>query len=171
MGFIPVLPAADKILSKYPAAARVGITPTPTVTECCKRLSISGIACIRRRDGAYPRPTNSGQDTKQIPRSSEGGDKSRPYDGRVLQAPCISGIACIRRMDGVYPRPTNSGQDTKQIPRSSEGGDKPHPYGGRVLHNVAQCREKVVECRATLPNAAKRRSNAVQRCQMPRNGG
>ena len=32
-GFIPVLPTADKIQSKYPAAARVGITPTPTVAE------------------------------------------------------------------------------------------------------------------------------------------
>ena len=35
------------------------------------------VCCIaalsRRRDGVYPRPTNSGQDTKQIPRSSEGG--------------------------------------------------------------------------------------------------
>ena len=30
MGFIPVLPTADKIQSKYPAAARVGISPTPT---------------------------------------------------------------------------------------------------------------------------------------------
>ena len=27
-GFIPVLPTADKIQSKYPAAARVGINPT-----------------------------------------------------------------------------------------------------------------------------------------------
>ena len=34
-GFIPVLPTADKIKSKYPAAARVGINPTPTLTECC----------------------------------------------------------------------------------------------------------------------------------------
>ena len=30
VGFIPVLPTADKIQSKYPAAARVGINPTPT---------------------------------------------------------------------------------------------------------------------------------------------
>ena len=29
-GFIPVLPTADKIQSKCPAAARVGINPTPT---------------------------------------------------------------------------------------------------------------------------------------------
>ena len=32
MGFIPVLPTADKIQSKCPAAARVGINPNPT--EC-----------------------------------------------------------------------------------------------------------------------------------------
>ena len=30
VGFIPVLPTADKIQSKCPAAARVGINPTPT---------------------------------------------------------------------------------------------------------------------------------------------
>ena len=33
-GFIPVLPTTDKIQSKCPAATRVGINPTPTVTEC-----------------------------------------------------------------------------------------------------------------------------------------
>ena len=32
-GFIPALPTADKIQSKYLAAARVVINPTPT--ECC----------------------------------------------------------------------------------------------------------------------------------------
>ena len=42
-GFIPVLPTADKIQSKFPAAARVGINPTPTVAECCKCLSIRGL--------------------------------------------------------------------------------------------------------------------------------
>ena len=42
-GFIPALPATDKIKSKCPAAARVGINPTPTLAECCKRFSISGI--------------------------------------------------------------------------------------------------------------------------------
>ena len=42
-GFIPVLPTADKIQSKYPAAARVGINPTPTVAECCKRLIVNGL--------------------------------------------------------------------------------------------------------------------------------
>ena len=36
MGFIPVLPTADKIQSKYPATARVGINPTPTLDVCCK---------------------------------------------------------------------------------------------------------------------------------------
>ena len=30
-GFIPVLPTADKIQSKYSADARVGINPTPTL--------------------------------------------------------------------------------------------------------------------------------------------
>ena len=35
MGFIPVLLTADKIQSKYPAAAREGMKPSPTVTECC----------------------------------------------------------------------------------------------------------------------------------------
>ena len=34
MGFIPVLPTTDKIQSKCLTAARVGINPTPTVTEC-----------------------------------------------------------------------------------------------------------------------------------------
>ena len=34
-GFIPVLPTADKIQSKCPAAARVGINPTPTLDVCC----------------------------------------------------------------------------------------------------------------------------------------
>ena len=84
-GFIPVLPTEDKIQSKCPAAARVGINPTPTAVDCCKRLSISGIAHIRRRDGVYPRPTNSEQDTKQMPRSSEGGDKTRPFGGGRVQ--------------------------------------------------------------------------------------
>ena len=37
-GFIPALPTADKIKSKYPAAARVGINPTPTVVECCNHF-------------------------------------------------------------------------------------------------------------------------------------
>ena len=51
-GFIPVLPTTDKIQSKcpaatdknkgsYPAAARVGINPTPTAVKCCKCLIIS----------------------------------------------------------------------------------------------------------------------------------
>ena len=40
-GFIPVLPTADKIQSKYPAAARVEINPTPTVDVCCKCFIIS----------------------------------------------------------------------------------------------------------------------------------
>ena len=35
MGFIPVLLTADKIQSKYPAVARVGINPTPTLDVCC----------------------------------------------------------------------------------------------------------------------------------------
>ena len=34
MGFIPVLPTADKIQSKYPAAARAGINPAPTEDRC-----------------------------------------------------------------------------------------------------------------------------------------
>ena len=34
--------------------------------------------------GGYPRPTNSTQDTKQMPRSSEGGDKPHPYIGYML---------------------------------------------------------------------------------------
>ena len=42
--------------------------PRAAVDVCC-------IAALsRRRDGVYPRPTNSGQDTKQIPRSSEDGE-------------------------------------------------------------------------------------------------
>ena len=38
MGFIPVLPTTSKIRSKYTAAARVGINPTPTVAECCNHF-------------------------------------------------------------------------------------------------------------------------------------
>ena len=34
-GFIPVLPTADKIKSKYPAAARAGINHAPTLDVCC----------------------------------------------------------------------------------------------------------------------------------------
>ena len=57
---------------------REGMKPSPALDVCC-------IAALsRRRDGVYPRPTNSGQDTKQIPRSSEGGDKPHPYVGCVL---------------------------------------------------------------------------------------
>ena len=37
-GFIPVLPTADKIQNKCPAAARVGINPTPTEAKCCNHL-------------------------------------------------------------------------------------------------------------------------------------
>ena len=33
-GAIPALPTADKIQSKCPAAARVGINPTPTLGKC-----------------------------------------------------------------------------------------------------------------------------------------
>ena len=44
MGFIPVLPTADKIQSKYPAAARVGINPTPTEAKCCNHFDSSLIA-------------------------------------------------------------------------------------------------------------------------------
>ena len=36
--------------------------------------------------GVYPRPTNSGQDTKQIPRSSEGGVYPRPTNFPMLKA-------------------------------------------------------------------------------------
>ena len=36
--FIPVLLTADKIKSKCTAAARVGINPTPTLTECCNHF-------------------------------------------------------------------------------------------------------------------------------------
>ncbi|MDY6266599.1 MAG: hypothetical protein SPM31_05655 [Prevotella sp.] len=39
MGFIPVLPTADKIQSKYPAAAREGMKPSPTVAECCNHFN------------------------------------------------------------------------------------------------------------------------------------
>ena len=42
VGIIPVLPTADKKQSKYTAAARVGINPTPTLDVCCKYLNISG---------------------------------------------------------------------------------------------------------------------------------
>ena len=45
-GFIPALPTADKIQSKYPAAARVGINPTPTVAECCNHFDNPLIAKV-----------------------------------------------------------------------------------------------------------------------------
>ena len=46
MGFIPVLLTADKIQSKYPAAARVGINPTPTLDVCCYHEDNSLIAKV-----------------------------------------------------------------------------------------------------------------------------
>ena len=45
-GFIPALPTADKIQSKYPTAARVGINPTPTVTDCCNHFDNPLIAKV-----------------------------------------------------------------------------------------------------------------------------
>ena len=54
---------------------REGIKPSPAV------------------DGVYPRPTNSEQDTKQMHRRCEGGDKPHPYGGCVLQVSKIQGIA------------------------------------------------------------------------------
>ena len=44
--FIPVLLTADKIQSKYPAAAREGMKPSPTVTECCYRVDNSLITKV-----------------------------------------------------------------------------------------------------------------------------
>ena len=46
MGFIPVLPTADKIQSKCPAAARVGINPTPTLDVCCNHFDNPLIAKV-----------------------------------------------------------------------------------------------------------------------------
>ena len=63
VGFIPTLATADKIQSKCTAAAREGMKPSPTLDVCC-------IVALSRCS-----PTNSGEDTKQIPRSSEGGEK------------------------------------------------------------------------------------------------
>ena len=40
VGIIPVLPTADKIQSKYHAAARAGINPAPT-TDACNTLIIN----------------------------------------------------------------------------------------------------------------------------------
>ena len=37
-GFIPALPTADKIKSKYPAAAREGMKPSPTLDVCCNHF-------------------------------------------------------------------------------------------------------------------------------------
>ena len=45
-GFIPVLPTADKIQSKCPAAARVGINPTPTLDVCCNHFDNPLIAKV-----------------------------------------------------------------------------------------------------------------------------
>ena len=55
-GFIPVLPATDKNQGKRPAAARMGINPTPTRAECCKGLSISGLHRVFC-DWCHPRTT------------------------------------------------------------------------------------------------------------------
>ena len=41
-GFIPVLPTADKIQSKYHAAARTGINPIPT-EDACNTLIINAL--------------------------------------------------------------------------------------------------------------------------------
>ena len=51
-GFIPVLTTADKIKSKYPAITRVGINPTPTGAECCKRLDNPLIAKVLHTSAA-----------------------------------------------------------------------------------------------------------------------
>ena len=45
-GFIPALPTADKIQSKYPAVARVGINPTPTLDVCCNHFDNPLIAIV-----------------------------------------------------------------------------------------------------------------------------
>ena len=45
-GFIPALPTTDKILSKNPAAARVGINPTPTLDVCCNHVDNSLITKV-----------------------------------------------------------------------------------------------------------------------------
>ena len=45
-GFIPALPAADKIQSKSNSAARVGINPTPTVDVCCNHVDNALIANV-----------------------------------------------------------------------------------------------------------------------------
>ena len=45
-GFIPALAAADENSSNYTAAGRVGINPTPTAAEFCKRLSIRDLQMI-----------------------------------------------------------------------------------------------------------------------------
>ena len=46
MGFIPVLLTTSKIQSKYPAAAREGMKPSPTVTDCCNRVDNSLITKV-----------------------------------------------------------------------------------------------------------------------------
>ena len=53
-GVIHVLLTAHKIQSKCPAAARVGINPTPTLDICCIA------ALCRSRGWVCPSPTNSG---------------------------------------------------------------------------------------------------------------
>ena len=53
-GFIPALPAALYLFCVLSAAARMGINPTPTVAECCKSLSISGLRRILNRGWGHP---------------------------------------------------------------------------------------------------------------------
>ena len=56
VGFIPVLPTADKIQSKCPAAGRTGINPVPTAVKCCKCLIISALDRILDRVVAVINP-------------------------------------------------------------------------------------------------------------------
>ena len=96
-GFIPVLPTADKIQSKCPAAARVGINPTPKVVECCKRLIINSLnrmsvwlyphpnaTCVIFSANAKPVGAVSGRENNTSP------DESNPHCSYISATPLIS---------------------------------------------------------------------------------
>ena len=54
MGFIPVLPTADKIKSKCPAAAMMGINPSPAVGKCdqCMNMYAKQTSCMISLSGS-----------------------------------------------------------------------------------------------------------------------
>ena len=54
MGFIPVLPTADKIQNKCPAAPRVGMKPSPALSKCdqCMNMNAKQTSCMISLSGS-----------------------------------------------------------------------------------------------------------------------